>query len=382
MVEYYLFLILIICLILLDVLSRSHKKNLIFISAIIIFVFLGLRYKIGVDWLFYYDDYRGVKNTLAIEPGYKMISWLSSLLLNFWVFVSMITLAIVISIARFAHRFSPYPVLVFGSYFIISFGFNVEALRQILAVALFYIAIYDYLKGRRYLFYLWCVIGSVLHISLLPLIVLPLFISNCFLKVGRGLFLLGVLLTFINIYPVKELINIGNVLIGGPYFSKIAWYALNNNENSGITFNLLFKIIIYIYFIYNRNKILTYCQAKEISFSTIKTLDVMFLTMLLVDIYFLPFGTISSRYDEYFVPAMLICFSYSLKVNNIYANRIIIGSTFIAILSVSFIRFTMNEYFREQYTPYANSIIQIFSNSTDDAARAKAVYLHWKLSNQ
>ncbi|WP_265302495.1 EpsG family protein [Pantoea sp. JK] len=369
-------------MILLDVLTYSYKKLLIISSSLVVFSFIGLRYKLGVDWQFYYDIFYGVKSELTIEPGYQVVSWISSNLLNFWVFVSLITLLSIFSISRFAYRFSPYPVLVFGCYFIISFGFNVEALRQIIAVAFFYLGLYKYFKNRKHFFYLYCIVGSFFHISLLPLVFITLFFNDLFLKFGGKLFLLGVFLAIFHIYPVKEIIELFNSLIGGPYLAKLNWYALQGAENNTLTFNMMFKVLIYGYFYYNRGKIMSYCVERNLSDKFIKCLHAMYLVMLLLNVYFLPFGTIVSRYDEYFILVMLICFSYSLKVNSFYTNRVIIGTVFTALISVIFIRFMTNDYFRAQYVPYANSIYQLLTASTDDAARAKAVYLHWKQSNQ
>lgn len=365
-----------------DIATCNYRRALVVINSLFVFIFIGLRYKLGVDWQFYYDDYHGVKTNLAIEPGYELLAKLSGYFINFWAYVSLITLLAIYSIARFAYRTSPYPAFVIGCYFIISFGFNIEALRQIIAVSMFYLGLFEYLLGRKRFFYFFCVAGSFFHISLLPLVMLPVLFGGFTLKILRNLFICGMVLALIRVYPVKTLIEFGNAIIGGPYFSKLAWYALNGNDGGGVTFNLLFKVIIYAFFYFSKPGISRCFSELNVNIKLITAMESIFLLMLVIDVYFLPFGTIASRYDEFFVPVMLICFSYFLRSKSLLANRMFISIGFMILVSISFMRFTDNDYFEEQYKPYSNSIVQLLTYSVDDAARAKAVFLHWQLRNE
>ena len=116
--------------------------------------------------------------------------------------------------------------------------------------------------------------------------------------------------------------------------------------------------------------------------SMIDVVEILFAVMLLIDVYFMPFSTITSRYDEYFIPAMLISFAYVIRVKYFIFNRIVFSFAFIVAIVLSWLKFSDNEYFTKQYLPYSNSLLQMIDAQTDDAERAKSVYEHWKKSDK
>lgn len=86
MTSYFIFIIAMASFALLDVVSISHKNKLLLIASFFIFTFIGLRYEVGVDWLFYQESYEGLEKNLTIEPGYLFLTSLSSFIFNFWFF--------------------------------------------------------------------------------------------------------------------------------------------------------------------------------------------------------------------------------------------------------------------------------------------------------
>ncbi|WP_186377448.1 EpsG family protein, partial [Yersinia rochesterensis] len=83
-------------------------------------------------------------------------------------------------------KYSLFPLFCLSIYFISSFGFNIEALRQIIAVAIFYIALSYYLNGKKKHYIALCLLASSFHISAIILIILP-FIDNAIFKRLRKL---------------------------------------------------------------------------------------------------------------------------------------------------------------------------------------------------
>ncbi|AUX93985.1 EpsG family protein [Mixta gaviniae] len=364
----------------LDVLADRKKKILIVIVSCIIALFVGLRYELGVDWLFYRDFYNGGAITLTIEPGYQLISkFFSSLGLYFWHFTLVITLFILTSLIFILKKYSPYPVFVLCVYFLVSFGFNVEALRQIVAVTFFYLALNFYLKEKNRLYYLTCLIGALFHISALLLLIFPFFIKRKIIKIGRFSLLVGVLLALVDIYPLGKLFKLVALIYSNPYIYKLVLYSSGELSGSVLSFNLMFKILIYCLFIKNKRNVLLYFAKRGVSLFYILVFEAAFLLMLNIDIFLGQFGTISSRFDEYFIPAMLIIVSYIIASYNKRHNRTLLACCFSLYVFLSFQRFTDNDYFMAQFVPYSNSIAEMLHGSSYDLERENAVKLHWQL---
>lgn len=382
MTSYFIFIIAMASFALLDVVSISHKNKLLLIASFFIFTFIGLRYEVGVDWLFYQESYEGLEKKLTIEPGYLFLTSLSSFIFNFWFFSACVTGMLILALNRFFYSYSPYPVFSLCGYFIISFGFNVEALRQIIAVALFFIALKFFIEGRKLNYYILCLVGSSLHISLLPFIFMPLiFRANAFNTIKVFAFC-GFALAIAKVFPVVEMMKFLSSAFSNPYLAKIVWYATNASDETAITFNYLFKLLLFTLYCLNRRKIKESLAKDRILMSMIDVVEILFAVMLLIDVYFMPFSTITSRYDEYFIPAMLISFAYVIRVKYFIFNRIVFSFAFIVAIVLSWLKFSDNEYFTKQYLPYSNSLLQMIDAQTDDAERAKSVYEHWKKSDK
>ncbi|MDU4940939.1 MAG: EpsG family protein [Mixta calida] len=364
----------------LDVLADRKKNILIVIVSFIISLFVGLRYELGVDWLFYRDFYNGGAITLTIEPGYQIVSkFFSSLGLYFWFFTLIITLFTLATLSSILKKYSPYPTFVLCIYFLISFGFNVEALRQIIAVSIFYLALHFYINNKNKLYYTVCLTGALFHISALLLLMLPFFIKTKIMKIGRYSLVVGMLLALAGIYPLGQLFKLVAMIYNNPYIYKIVLYTSDETSENILSFNLLFKILIYCCFIKNKKNIFIYFVNRKVSLFFVRVFEAAFLLMLNIDVFLGQFGTISSRLDEYFIPAMLIVVSYIIASYNKRQNRVLLACLFSLYVFVSFQRFTNNEYFMAQFVPYSNSIVEMLHGSPYNLERENAVKLHWQL---
>ncbi|WP_430749794.1 EpsG family protein, partial [Cronobacter turicensis] len=84
---YYLFISFVFLVILADIFFVTDAKIRAFFYTIlftIIVVFVGLRYQTGLDWSFYINLYKGSSSSLAIEPGYYLLSYVSSFFIGYW----------------------------------------------------------------------------------------------------------------------------------------------------------------------------------------------------------------------------------------------------------------------------------------------------------
>ena len=192
----------------------------------------------------------------------------------------------------------------------------------------------------------------------------------------------GFALAIAKVFPVVEMMKFLSSAFSNPYLAKIVWYATNASEETAITFNYLFKLLLFTLYCLNRRKIKESLAKDRILTSMINIVEILFAVMLLIDVYFMPFSTITSRYDEYFIPVMLISFAYVIRVKYFIFNRLVFSFAFIAAIVLSWLKFSDNEYFTKQYLPYSNSLLQMIDAQTDDAERAKSVYEHWKKSDK
>lgn len=376
MTIYYFFISSLLFLGLTNVGTKGSTKLLCYASTLLILVIIGFRYEVGVDWLLYRDFFNGGTITLALEPGYQLISLLLSLTgISFWVFVSCITLFSLIVLNVFFRKISPYPVFALAFYFCISPVFNVDMIRQVLAVSLFYMGFYYLINNKHYQYYICVLIASTFHISAVLMLIMPIMMKEKNVRLQKCLLVPGFLLAVLGIYPIEMLIEAISLVMHNSYTEKLLTYTTPANISPVITFSLLFKVII-IALYFNRKKHLINNKLFESSYVYIERIIVF---MIFLDVYIGRFGTISSRLDEYFLPsfvclATLVIYSFSKIL-----NRLMLALFIITYLLVSFYRLSQDDYFKDQFIPYQNYLL--ISNDSShffDKSREQAVDYHWK----
>lgn len=330
-------------------LSKKIRQLLLIIILPSIVIFLGFRYKIGVDWLFYYTSYIDSIYNTSIEFGYNALTQSSNYLgINYYTFQFIITTLSILSLLVFFKLFSPTPIFCLSIFILNSFIFNVEAIRQIISLSICTISLIYLSKNRIYTSLILVMLSSTIHISaLIYLTCIIFYLSNYIRNITFILSLIFLIISFFG-YSILELpIYILSEFIDNPFIKKIHWYTLN--KSSIITYSLFMKLTVilayYYLFIYNRNK----SQNSNIIFSC---LTAMLLSISLVGIY----GTIISRIEIYFLPS-LFC-SISLILISINNTRLKIISIAICLFyfSISYVRVTSIDYFKEQYIPYENHL--------------------------
>ncbi|MFS1582169.1 MAG: EpsG family protein [Candidatus Arsenophonus phytopathogenicus] len=220
---------------------------LLFIIYYLLFIILviRLRYELGVDWLFYRNLFNGNNSTLSIEPGYKLLpSFISFLGFDFCLFVCMISIFILLVLSHFFKNYSPFPLFCLSIYFISSFGFNVEALRQIIAVAIFYIALNYYLNNKKKHYIILCLLASSFHMSAMLLLILPFIDGSLFKRLMKISVLIGLIMSVMGLYPIETILATLTLLPDNSYLEKVLLYSLPVSTSNAFSFNLLFKILI------------------------------------------------------------------------------------------------------------------------------------------
>lgn len=346
--NFYLFTTILLSFIDFFLLKKIRQLLLIIILPSIV-IFLGFRYKIGVDWLFYYTSYIDSIYNTSIEFGYNALTQSSNYLgINYYTFQFIITTFSILSLLVFFKLFSPTPIFCLSIFILNSFIFNVEAIRQIISLSICTISLIYLSKNRIYTSLILVILSSTIHISALVYLTCIIFyLSNYIRNITFILSLIFLIILFFGYSILEFPIYILSEFIDNPFIKKIHWYTLN--KSSIITYSLFMKLTVilayYYLFIYNRNK----SQNSNIIFSC---LTAMLLSISLVGIY----GTIISRIEIYFLPSLFCSISLILMSINNTRLKIISIAICLFYFSISYVRVTSIDYFKEQYIPYENHL--------------------------
>lgn len=357
--------------------NKTSAKNIIMVSFLgLLTIFIGFRYKSGLDWLFYSDLFNGDEFTLAIEPGYLIFSYLCSFIFNYWFYQFIVTLISVAFLVKFFRYYTEnYTICVF-IFFIYQFGFNTEAVRQVLSLSLALLAFRKYLDDRLTACILISIAAVFFHASaliLFPFYILLMLKKLRFIKIACYF---GIALSLINIYPIDFLLKAIGALAGNAYVEKLLWYGDSENANSIITFSLFFKLII-VGFIELRQKSIISKLSSNYSVRCISFIYLATYFMFLIDVYLGRYGTISTRLDVYFIPAFIISIILVIHEFKSGISKTIFYLFIMLYFTINFVRFTDNYYFQSLYVPYRNYVVDsIIGNK--DIFREEDVLYYWK----
>lgn len=360
---YYIFLCFILVIALIDLFlinNKNHSKILFALFFFTVLVFIGLRYQTGLDWLFYYNLYNGESYTLAIEPGYYLLSYIASLAIGYWFYQALITAVLLLALKKFFIRNTNnylFCVALFISY---QFIFVTEALRQIIALAIVMMAFVKYSEGKKKKFYILIALSATFHVSALIVFIIPLLSNKRNINILKIFTFVGILLAVVNIYAVDYIIKLLSILPSGGYIDKFLWYSQDDYAGSILTFSLAFKLAMILLFELRFKNIKTFAnyRSEHLSLYVIQTAVYV---MLLIDVYLGRFGTISTRLDVYFIPFFLVMVAYLINEFKKGISRVLISTVIMAYFIINFIGIMDGYYFDNFYKPYQNYIVEMFN---------------------
>ncbi|MGN3439298.1 EpsG family protein [Proteus penneri] len=371
MIVYYFLLFSFIFFSFLDVIIKKNDKLFItFIMFLFLSFFWGLRYKLGVDWLFYIDEYNQKDHTLSIEYGYKLTSSIFSRLgISYFLFQFFITIFFLFAISYFYGKYSRYRVFCILSLFLFNFIFYIEAIRQVIALSLVIISYNFTIKSKYLTSFALIILASLFHVSALILIVsTTLFFLN-YNKIYKLLLILlscFFLLNIVNVYPIDIILFFLKSLVKIPFIEKVYWYT--QEKNSILTISLILKLLVTFVFFrktkhIEKNKIISFIKYNLIF-------------LLLINLSIGMYGTISTRLEVYYIPILILSLSYIITLTKNILKKCTLLFIFISYFSVSFIKVTNIDYFKNHYTPYNNYLIIDEYNKNN--YREKAVEQFWR----
>jgi len=342
--------------------SYSYKhKGYLFLSFLLIFIFLALRYDFGNDYMGYYEYFSKVQKASVqdimnfqeyrsfgfMEFGF---TWLNKLFPNFFLMVAVLSLfscyvyydaikSYVIPylawVSVFMFVFDPYLMLVQSS-----------AMRQTIAICFFIYSIRYLIERNFWKFGLLILIGSLFHKSAILLLPIYFLITprqwNKSILIVLIIFYLTISLFGYLFLPLLE--NIVRLLFP-QYHESYMTTIVGNPLNSGIGF--LFLSLIFLFIIWSHNKGST-------SNIIISKLSIVGFVLYPVDIYFNMF----SRIGMYFFPVLILSLPFAISLQRSRSLRFLIVSIFILYYAYQFYDFFQSPIWAEKFSQYKINLIQ------------------------
>jgi transmembrane protein EpsG len=213
----------------------------------------GLRYGVGIDYFAYEDYFINQYDTFRMEYAYSLINYfLHNIGLPFY------------SVTLFISFFTNYLVLI-GSWFfglrgvylslsILIYMSNVmliglNGMRQVVAVAIVYLAFVFLVRNKRSKFILGCLSASLFHLSSLGMffiLFLRPYLSSRFSVIFLFL-LLNLIFFYVLFFDLSDLLY--NITIHIPYYSKYSTLVIDAKA-SGVGFGVLLRFIFSFVFIF------------------------------------------------------------------------------------------------------------------------------------
>jgi hypothetical protein len=346
MIYILIFILLTILTIRFDFSGKFNKKiaNFWYISSCLILIIVsGLRYKVGGDTLSYMYDFNDLPyiwelhkfnfSEAQYDPLWIIFSSLSKSIINDFTFFQILHASIInIILFRFIKQNTPYrftAILLYALFFYLYF--NMEIMRESLAVCTFLLA-YPYYKSRKWLkYYLITLVGFLFHSSAIITFIFPL-LRNIKFRSWAIVLLIGVFLAIISIPDaIKNLLGI--FLFNDRLSSRFLLYSgIKLNSNGVFTYFVLYflfpSILIGMPHLKTKNELF-----KELLFS--------YFFIVVVVTGFSGFN----RFLNYLTPFMAVYFANSL--NEIYRSAYFARAKRLAVFLLMVIAFIpkLNYYF-------------------------------------
>jgi len=236
----------------------------IFVPVLLVSLFLGLRYDVGVDYHTYEAAYYHPETSGAFsvfEPGYKLISIaLGYLGVPYYVLcIIVVSISFIFSYFLFSNEPSIKRNWYWFFYFTSSYLFfclNVQ--RQAVAMCIFQFA-FIYIHRKQFIRYLLLILlAACFHYSALVLIMLyPL--PSIFKNRGASFYFMFLVLALILQIPLKMLIEklviaVSSITPWARYGELIVTWETSTGSGVGFLIRLLMTFVVILYFNKLRNK--------------------------------------------------------------------------------------------------------------------------------
>ena len=359
-----------------------YKRILLMVSILIMWFIASLKYEVGGDWPTYTQFFIDIEplgevfsgnaplyHSSYMEPGYKLLnSAVKSIGGNMqWIFFFVGSINAVLFYTSL-RKYCVYPILGILIYYCsIYFPLDLIAIRQAVAVQLFFLSLF-YVHGRRFWPFFWILLLAFLfHRSAVLLFPLYWMINRPYsLKFYHIIFFGSASVFFLQIHWMTGLLNLAADIIGGVNGGVIKMYVSSTTygANRVLSVGVLINFILYFLLIYNRQKLQVF-KYYTVFFN-------LFIINLVVFFVFYEFMEISIRYRFYFLLGNVVLLPYLIVI---YKDKALKFVAYLGIISFSFLygrAVFLEDSTAIAFNPYQNYLIHlIFDTKSDGLERLK-----------
>jgi len=311
----------------------EQKKRLICMTVFILF--FGTRNLTGWDWQSYYPMFRSLPliynldtdsifvfdGSSIIEPGFTVyMSLLKTICLENWeLFMIVSTCIDCLLLDTIFKRYSSNYVFSFLIFLCLCLGTEIDLLRNMKALLLFYYAI-KYIESQQILkYYIIVLLAITVHYSaVLFLILYPLGHLKARKNIITLIIISSVIIFLVHIPLMSYIVGLLGDSLGDVVGSKLSNYA-SSQFVRGITLGFVFKSINSALIIWKFNDIKEYNNRLSI-FLWLYAL-MIFVTFGMNDI-----SGISERIEDLFTPVCCILFPALIHTIKVNTNKLLCGS--------------------------------------------------------
>ena len=281
------YLIIIFIPLILAIFCNNVKRNIVlyYILCFILICYAGLRYRVGTDSFMYEEMFNYFPNLTdlkisnifdyKLEPLYIVYISVCKSICDEYLFFQFVTALIVnVALFKFFIQNSRNPFQCVFIYILIFYLLlNCEFMRQALAISIFYLFAFPYLKKRKYIkYYVVCLISCFIHNSIYLCLIFPLvyYIRLSFNKVLVISTLFFIFSLFFSIFDLLSIIIPDNVSAA---YKIISYSSTVNAYNLNFIILKLFElsVLLFVYFMTKKNEfsnyLIIYIFAVILSFS-------------------------------------------------------------------------------------------------------------------
>lgn len=240
----------------------KYSKISYFLVLVVLIIICSIRYRVGGDTLAYYDNffqYPSFKELFRFDfrdaefnPSWYIFNALSkSINDSFYTFQFLHAIVINGVVFWCMAKYSTNVFIVLPFYYILYFFyFNMEILRESLAVVFFLLSLPSFLKKNWFRYYLFALISLSFHNSALITFIFPLFYSKIRVKYQILIFILSIF--------VFGFLSSGDIILSiglDKLFGSKSLFYLNKEMNIvGSVFQLLKLLPVYVIYYVSKKK--------------------------------------------------------------------------------------------------------------------------------
>jgi len=346
LIPYYLLIIFTLTTLPFENNNKKIYNFIFFLYIIFLILFIGLRHETGGDWVVYSDNYHFYGENFAFDPNirsdiaFELLSYIFyQIFKNIYFFNLFISMFMIFSLYRFAANTKSPSSVFFISLPLIVLILFMGFVRQGLAFAFLLHAILSLKRNKLDFFYLYIILGTLFHKSLLIFLFVGFFLEKRFIMKLIIIFLASSLI----FYARQDLVHLYSIYLG-------KYKGLFYDKSEGTLQRILLNIVPALLYLF---------IGKKITDNNLEYRFYLFISLLVILFFFIKDISLTffDRVNYYFMPLQLLVYANINKLNlmsNIKTSFkliVIIGYVFILFYWLLFANHSIG------WLPYKNILL-------------------------